>query len=55
MATIEDRHFPAGLAAAVAVRFYYAGGDGVEFEPFEAFLSADETTEWFQAWTGNRD
>lgn len=50
-----DRRFPAGLAAALAVRFDYAGGDGVDFEPFEAFLSADETTEWFQAWTGNRE
>jgi hypothetical protein len=51
----EDRLFPAGLAAAMAVRFDYAGGDGVDFEPFEAFLSADETTEWFRAWTGNSE
>ncbi|CAL9647416.1 hypothetical protein SUDANB96_06555 [Streptomyces sp. enrichment culture] len=37
----------------MAVPFDYAGGDGVDFEPFEAFLSAEETTDWFRAWTGN--
>lgn len=37
----------------MTVRFDYAGGDGVDFEPFTAFLSADETTDWFRAWTGN--
>lgn len=37
----------------MAVRFDYAGGDGVDFEPFAAFLSADETTDWFRAWTRN--
>ncbi|MGQ4434193.1 SMI1/KNR4 family protein [Streptomyces sp. SAS_260] len=25
----------------------------MDFEPFAAFLSAEETTDWFQAWTGN--
>ncbi|MFI6275674.1 SMI1/KNR4 family protein [Streptomyces sp. NPDC050988] len=49
----EDRQFPAALAAAMAVRFDYAGGDGVDFEPFAAFLPADETTDWLRAWTGN--
>jgi hypothetical protein len=33
----------------MAVPFDYAGGDGVDFEPFAAFLSAEETTDWFQA------
>ncbi|MCY0938767.1 SMI1/KNR4 family protein [Streptomyces sp. H34-S4] len=37
----------------MAVRFGYEDGNGVDFEPFPAFLSAAETTEWFQAWTGN--
>jgi hypothetical protein len=49
----DDRQFPAALAAALATPFDYAGGDGVDFEPFTAFLSAEETTEWFRAWTGN--
>ncbi|MEU7428152.1 SMI1/KNR4 family protein [Streptomyces sp. NPDC040750] len=53
MTPTDDRQFPAALAAAMAVPFDYAGGDGVDFEPFEAFLSAEETTDWFRAWTGN--
>ncbi|MER5275409.1 hypothetical protein ABT025_06580 [Streptomyces sp. NPDC002809] len=50
-----DRRFPFVLAAAMAVRFKCMGEDGVDFEPYESFLSADETTEWFRAWTGNRE
>ncbi|MEJ8641897.1 SMI1/KNR4 family protein [Streptomyces sp. MS1.HAVA.3] len=49
----EDRLFPAALAAAMAVRLDRIGEDDVDFEPFPAFLSADETTDWFRAWTGN--
>jgi hypothetical protein len=45
--------FPAALAAALAVPLEYRDGDGVDFEPFPAFLTAEETTEWFRAWTGN--
>ncbi|MFJ9461498.1 SMI1/KNR4 family protein [Kitasatospora sp. NPDC101447] len=51
--TTDDRQFPAALAAAMAVPFEYDGGEGVDFEPFAAFLSAEETTDWFRAWTGN--
>ncbi|MFD7668368.1 SMI1/KNR4 family protein [Streptomyces sp. NPDC059788] len=29
------------------------GRGGVDLEPFEAFRSADETTDRFRAWTGN--
>ncbi|MGI5517802.1 SMI1/KNR4 family protein [Streptomyces sp. CA-106131] len=49
----EDRQFPAALAAAMAVRLDCIGEDGVDFEPYESFLSADATTDWFRAWTGN--
>ncbi|CAL9570680.1 hypothetical protein SUDANB174_04788 [Streptomyces sp. enrichment culture] len=48
-----DRQLPAALAAAMAVRLECIGEDGVDFEPYESFLTADETTEWFRAWTGN--
>ncbi|MER6162309.1 SMI1/KNR4 family protein [Streptomyces sp. NPDC001868] len=37
----------------MAVSFEHVGDDGVDFEPFEAFLTAEETTDWFRAWTGN--
>ncbi|MET7526225.1 SMI1/KNR4 family protein [Streptomyces sp900116325] len=53
MTPTADRQFPAALALAMAVPFDYAGGDGVDFEPFAAFLPTDETTDWFRAWTGN--
>jgi hypothetical protein len=44
--------FPAALTAVAGVPFEY-GEDGVDYEPFEDFLSADETTEWLRSWTGN--
>ncbi|GGY21839.1 SMI1/KNR4 family protein [Streptomyces tanashiensis] len=51
----EDRPFPAALAAAMAVRLDCMGEDGVDFEPYESFLTADETTDWLRSWTGNSD
>ncbi|MEU7021116.1 SMI1/KNR4 family protein [Streptomyces sp. NPDC046203] len=51
----DDRTFPAALAAALAVPFAYDDGKGIDFEPFPAFLSAEDTTDWFRAWTGNRE
>ncbi|MEU6588392.1 SMI1/KNR4 family protein [Streptomyces sp. NPDC046881] len=53
--TADGRGFPAALTAAFAHPFDYADGDGVDFEPFDAFLSAEETTDWFRAWTGNAE
>ncbi|MFJ2784381.1 SMI1/KNR4 family protein [Streptomyces sp. NPDC093249] len=56
MKPTDDLQFPAALATAMAVRFDYADGrTGVDFEPFPAFLSAAETTDWFRAWTGNSE
>ncbi|MFD8890782.1 SMI1/KNR4 family protein [Streptomyces sp. NPDC059566] len=56
MTRTDDRQFPAALATAMAVPFDYADGKtGVDFEPFPAFLSAADTTDWFQAWTGNTE
>ncbi|MFF1547901.1 SMI1/KNR4 family protein [Streptomyces sp. NPDC058291] len=51
----DDRQFPAALAAALALPFDYNDGAGVDFEAFPAFLSAEETTDWFRAWTGNAE
>ena len=51
----DDRQFPEALAAALALPFEYNSGDGVDFEPFPAFLSVEETTDWFRAWTGNAE
>ncbi|MGW6255938.1 SMI1/KNR4 family protein [Streptomyces sp. NPDC055085] len=53
MTSNEDRRFPVALGAAMAVRLDLIGEDKVDFEPYEAFLTAEETTDWFRAWTGN--
>lgn len=37
----------------MAVPFDCDDGKGVEFEPFDGFLSAEETTIWFRGWTRN--
>jgi hypothetical protein len=55
MMSDEDRQFPAPLAAAMAVRLNCIGEDGVEFEPYESFLTAHGTTDWLRAWTNNRE
>jgi hypothetical protein len=49
----DDRRFPTALAAALAVPFDYDSGEGIDFEPFDAFLCAEDTTDWLRAWTGN--
>ncbi|MEU1406026.1 SMI1/KNR4 family protein [Streptomyces sp. NPDC005728] len=52
--THDDCRFPAALAAALAHPFDY-DRDGVDLEPFDRFLSAEETTDWFRSWTGNKE
>jgi hypothetical protein len=53
--TDGDRRFPPALAAVAQVEFDYDDGEGVDFEPYDAFDSAEETTDWLRNWTGNRD
>ncbi|MES2707380.1 MAG: SMI1/KNR4 family protein [Verrucomicrobiota bacterium] len=48
-----DQAFPARLASLNGPEYDYADGDGIDFEPYTEFLSAEETTGWFRAWTGN--
>ncbi|MFD7453033.1 SMI1/KNR4 family protein [Kitasatospora sp. NPDC059827] len=55
MTTTDDRRFPAPLASALASPFVYDRGEGIDFEPLTAFRSAEETTAWLRAWTGNRE
>jgi hypothetical protein len=52
--TVFDQKFPALLTAALNAPFA-ADHEGHDFEPFEEFDSAEETTDWWQAWTGNKD
>ncbi|MEU3370112.1 SMI1/KNR4 family protein [Streptomyces sp. NPDC006711] len=54
--TTDDRHFPPALAAVAGVAFDYGEeGEGIDFEPYEGFDAAEETTDWLRQWTGNRD
>lgn len=49
----DETILPELLARANRLVYDYADGAGIEFEPFDEFLSAEETERWFQAWTGN--
>lgn len=52
----DDRRFPAALAEVARFEFDYGDeGEGVDFEPYEAFVSAGETTDWLRHWTGNHE
>jgi hypothetical protein len=42
--------FPAALLELAQITFW---PDGIDFEAFDTFVSREETTEWFRAWTGN--
>lgn len=51
--TANSNKFPITLSQLHQLEFDYADGEGIDFEPYEEFLSASETSDWFQAWTGN--
>lgn len=48
-----DRTLPPALAAVNALTYDYDDGNGVDFEPYDEFLSAEDTADWIRAWTGN--
>ena len=45
---------PATLEALHRLKFDYAGGEGIDFEPYSEFLSPEKTKSWIRAWTGNK-
>lgn len=47
--------FPPLLARLHELPFDYEDGNGIDFEPFSAFMSEEETQVWFKAWTGNAE
>jgi len=53
MSLSEKDSLPDLVNQANQLPYEYADGNGIEFEPYDAFLSADETARWFKAWTGN--
>lgn len=46
---------PPVLAELNRIEWDYDDGDGIDFEPYEEFLTAEETADWFRAWTGNEE
>ena len=53
--TDDHRRFPPALADVSRVEFDYEDGEGVDFEPYDAFDSAEKTTDWLRQWTGNHE
>ncbi|MGW7104101.1 SMI1/KNR4 family protein [Streptomyces sp. NPDC054838] len=51
--TDDDRSFPPALAEVAEAEFDYDEGNGIDFEPYGAFDSAEETSAWLRSWTGN--
>ncbi|ANZ41004.1 hypothetical protein BBK82_38525 [Lentzea guizhouensis] len=60
---ITDRTFPPALAALSGIEFPWAHDDAsddpapsnIDYEPYEEFDSAEDTTGWIRAWTGNEE
>lgn len=54
--TGDDRRFPPALTDVSRVEFDYGDeGEGVDYLPYEAFKSAEETTDWLRLWTANHE
>jgi hypothetical protein len=48
-----DRTMPDVVRALYRLRFDFYNKEDMDFEPFQDFLSEEETREWIHAWTGN--
>lgn len=46
---------PAVMQQLHTLPFDYLDGEGIDFEPYEAFLSVKDTQDWFRAWTRKAD
>jgi hypothetical protein len=51
--TGDDRRLPPALADVARTTFPYGDDGGIDFEPYDVFWSAEETTDWLRHWTGN--
>ena len=49
-----DQTFPPLLAQLHRIDFDDGEGEGIDFEPYQEFQSADDNADWIQAWTGNK-
>jgi hypothetical protein len=48
-----DCTLPPKLALLHTLPVEYNHGDGIDFEPYDKFQSADDNASWIKAWTGN--
>lgn len=63
MEITDDRTFPAALVALSSVEFPWDYDEktetpspgNIDYEPYDEFDSAAETTDWIRAWTGNKE
>lgn len=53
--TTPERTLPDVVQKLHELSFTGDDGRGIDFEPYEAFLSAEETADWIRAWTGNSE
>lgn len=53
MSLSDNTSLPELLRQVNQLPYDYADGAGIDFEPYDAFLSADKAAHWFKAWTGN--
>jgi hypothetical protein len=49
-----DVKFPKLLTQLHQLEFDYDDGEGIDFEPYQEFQSAEDNADWIQAWTGNK-
>ncbi|MDX8049616.1 hypothetical protein SK571_09520 [Lentzea sp. BCCO 10_0798] len=63
MEITDDRTFPAALSALSGIHFpweYDEKADepspgNIDYEPYDEFEPAGDTTDWIRSWTGNKD
>ncbi|SER81462.1 SMI1/KNR4 family protein [Lentzea albida] len=58
MEITDDRAFPAALAALSGIDFPWSedpAQGSIDYEPYQEFDSAEETTDWIRSWTGNKE
>lgn len=46
--------FPDLLTKLHNLKFDYNEKDSIEFEPYQSFMSREDTNEWLKLWTGNK-
>ncbi|KJK45351.1 hypothetical protein UK23_26385 [Lentzea aerocolonigenes] len=63
MEITDGRAFPAALVALSGIEFPWdyddkteeAAPGNIDYEPYQEFDSAEETTDWIRSWTGNKE